>query len=101
MSGCPVIIIVKHNCFDKVIVEPHNSLIAVFIMKVFSSTRSRGVSKQENVLTHAFIFICSWGKPERSPTLLSSMHSAVYYILYIIYLSVRPLTKCACVKCFM
>ena len=41
----------------------------------------------------------NWGEPEQSPTLLSSMHFAVYYILYI-YLSVRPLTKCACVKCF-
>ena len=39
-----------------------------------------------------------WGEPEASPTLLSSMHSMVYII--IIYLSVRPPTKCACVKCF-
>ena len=30
------------------------------------------------------MLINNWGEPERSPTLLSSMHSAVYYI-YIIY----------------
>ena len=29
-----------------------------------------------------------WGEPERSPTLLSSMHSAVYYIYIYIYIYV-------------
>ena len=27
--------------------------------------------------------LCNWGEPERSPTLLSSMHSVVYYYIYI------------------
>ena len=32
----------------------------------------------------------NWGEPERSPTLLGSMHSAVYIYIYIyIYISIR------------
>ena len=33
----------------------------------------------------------NWGEPERSPTLLSSMHSAVYYIC--IYISIRTTSR--------
>ena len=36
--------------------------------------------------------VYNWGEPERSPTLLSSMHSAVYYI------SIRTTTRLLCMR---
>ena len=35
----------------------------------------------------------NWGEPERSPTLLSSMHSTVYIYIYIYILSIRTTTR--------